>query len=139
MIRNLIVLPGIATVIVGLTAGAGAQVVVNAPIGSPGIAVSGESVPAGGITYSSAYVPPAVATFGTFAVATSPAVYVQRVVPPYSYFAAEPLPAREYVSGFGANNFPFYGQPYGHPYDRWSWGYLSGTSRLDRYYYPPVR
>src|SRR5690349_14292159 len=44
---------------------------------------------------------------------------------PYSYYAAFPYPAREYVP-YGSNDlFPFYGRPYGHPYDRWSWQYMS--------------
>ena len=44
---------------------------------------------------------------------------------PYSYYAAFPNPAREYV-GYGFNDFPFYGDPYGKPTDRWSWQYMSG-------------
>ena len=49
-------------------------------------------------------------------------------------------PARVYVS-YGTNDlFPYGGQPYGHPYDRWTWSALSGPDeRLYRYYYPPVR
>jgi hypothetical protein len=58
---------------------------------------------------------------------------------PYSYYAAFPNAPRIYV-GYGANDFPFYGQPYGNPSDRWSWAYMTNGSRgLDRYYYPPVR
>ncbi len=59
---------------------------------------------------------------------------------PYSYYAAFPGPAREYVP-YGNNDlFGFGGQAYGHPYDRWSWSYLSGyPNTLARYYYPPVR
>jgi hypothetical protein len=45
---------------------------------------------------------------------------------PYSYWAAFPNPAREYV-GYGFNDFPFYGDPYGKPTDRWSWQYMSGA------------
>lgn len=42
-------------------------------------------------------------------------------VPPYSYYAAVyPYPARFYV-GYGSNDMPFYGTPYGHPYDLWTW------------------
>jgi hypothetical protein len=60
-------------------------------------------------------------------------------VAPYSYYAAFPYPARGYV-GYGANDFPFYGHPYGHPYDPWSWTTLSGGAYgvLARYYYPPL-
>src|SRR4051812_148192 len=37
-------------------------------------------------------------------------------LPPYSYYLAPyPLPARLYSGG--TNDFPFYGRPYGHPYD----------------------
>ncbi len=59
---------------------------------------------------------------------------------PYSYFAAYPGPARVYV-GYGESDiFPYGGQPYGHPYDKWSWSYLAGyPDVLARYYYPPVR
>ncbi len=56
------------------------------------------------------------------------APYADAYVPPYSYYAALPLPARQYV-GLGAsagsyNDFPFHGQPYGHPYDAWTWPYI---------------
>jgi hypothetical protein len=57
--------------------------------------------------------------------ATRPTGYL-----PYSYYAAWPYPAREYV-GYGFNDFPFYGQPYGSPNDRWSWQSMS------RSYYAP--
>src|SRR5262249_52862408 len=45
---------------------------------------------------------------------------------PYSYYAAWPGPARSYVPYGPGDQFPFYGQPYGHPYDRWSWSYMRG-------------
>ncbi len=60
---------------------------------------------------------------------------------PYSYWAAIPFPAREYV-GYGGNDFPYYGRPYGSPSDPWTWPYLSAAyqySLSDRYYYPPLR
>ncbi len=60
--------------------------------------------------------------------------------PPYSYYAAPyPLPARYYV-GYGANDYPFYGRPYGHASDPWTWQYLSGGGQrsLARYFYPPL-
>lgn len=62
---------------------------------------------------------------------------------PYSYYAAWPnWPARGYV-GYGANDiFPFYGRPYGRPYDHWTWPSLSESyygGVLARYYDPPVR
>lgn len=54
--------------------------------------------------------------------------------PTYDYWAAPyPLPARLY-SGYGNNDFPFYGQTYGHAYEPWTW---SGLSRWPAY--PPVR
>lgn len=59
-------------------------------------------------------------------------------VPPYSYFAAPPgQPARIYE---GPTGYPYYGKPYGHPYDRWTWPYKSGApdANLERYYYPPL-
>lgn len=61
-------------------------------------------------------------------------------VPPYSYYAAFPWPARGYVP-YGPNDgFPFYGHAYGHPYDRWTWPYMGGgyNRYLARYYYAPV-
>jgi hypothetical protein len=59
---------------------------------------------------------------------------------PYNYYVAHPYPARDYV-GYGTNDFPFYGRPYGKPTDRWTWPFLSGSEArtLARYYYPPVR
>ena len=38
--------------------------------------------------------------------------------------AAYPLPARYYV-GYGDNDFPFYGKPYGHPSTPWTWSTLA--------------
>jgi hypothetical protein len=106
--------------------------------GLPGVAsgtiVTDFNPPA--VTYSSSYVPPA-----SMAVAGTGGVYALSETgptPPYSYYAAFPEPARYYV-GYGGNDFPFYGQAYGHAYDRFSWSTLSGANRLDRYYYPPVR
>jgi hypothetical protein len=43
---------------------------------------------------------------------------------PYSYYAALPFPARGYV-GYGTNDFPFYGRPYGSPSDPWTWPSMS--------------
>lgn len=76
------------------------------------------------VVYSSSYGPPGSRPGGIY---------------PYSYYAAFPGPARGYV-GYGADPFPFYGDPYGHVYDRWTWSSMGGyPSALDRYYYPPVR
>lgn len=55
-------------------------------------------------------------------------------LPMYDYYSAPyPLPARFYM-GYGPNDYPFYGQTYGHPYEPWSW---AGLSRYPAY--PPVR
>jgi len=73
------------------------------------------------------------ATPGESAPASAPAY-----VPPYSYYAVPPsYPARVYE---GPAAFPFYGRPYGHIYDRWTWPYISGgpDANLARYYYPPL-
>ncbi len=58
----------------------------------------------------------------------------------YSYYVSPPYQARTY-QGYGNNDFPFYGVPYGHPYDPWTWPYMSGsyTGGLARYYDPPVK
>jgi len=68
------------------------------------------------------------------------APYEDIYVPPYSYYAALPHRARGYVS-YGSNDFPFYGVPYGRPYDPWTWPYMSGgyNRGLARYYDPPVK
>src|SRR5438874_819258 len=73
-------------------------------------------------------------------VMAGPALYAPYGVPPYSYYAAIPFPARGYV-GYGSNDFPYYGRPYGSPSDPWTWPYMSGGygTSLARYYYPPVR
>ncbi len=57
----------------------------------------------------------------------------------YSYYAS-PGPARGYVA-YGADDFPFYGRPNGHPYDAWTWPYMTGAygQGLARYYDPPVK
>ena len=71
---------------------------------------------------------------GAASSAATPRVY------PYSYYASRGLPARTYV-GYGDNDFPFYGSPYGHPYDAWTFSTLSGSygQGLARYYDPPVK
>lgn len=82
-------------------------------------------------TYRSAYHPPSVDAY--------PAGYV----PPYSYWAAPaPYPARQYVGLGPTDDFAYFGRPYGHAYDSWTWSYLSGPpyygGSLNRYYYPPL-
>ncbi|SIO58248.1 hypothetical protein SAMN05444166_5606 [Singulisphaera sp. GP187] len=79
-------------------------------------------------------------TSATAPVVAGPTFADPSYVPPYSYYAAYPNPARGYV-GYGTNDFPYYGRPYGGPSDRWSWSAMStaGNGGLARYYYPPVR
>ena len=107
-----------ALVILGLASESRAQgVVVNSG------AWAGGSVPVAGTTYESTY------------------------VPPYSYYAAFPNQARRYVGlnsatsagssyggcsscgashgSSGGGDFPFYGQPYGHVYDKYTWNYMA--------------
>jgi hypothetical protein len=58
----------------------------------------------------------------------------------YSYYTRSTLPARTYV-GYGTNDFPYHGSPYGHPYDPYTWDAMSGSynSSLAHYYYPPLK
>lgn len=69
-----------------------------------------------------------------------PTYYSSAYVPPYSYYAALPAPARGYVPYGSQDQFPFYGNPYGHPYDPWTWSYIGGgyQAYMARYFYPPV-
>ena len=59
---------------------------------------------------------------------------------PYSYYAARDGQPRGYY-GYGQDEFPYYGRAYGHPYDPWTWPYMSYgyQNSLNRYYEPPVR
>lgn len=77
-------------------------------------------------------VPPAAAW-------SSPAMPDAGPIFPYSYYAAFPAPARQYVPYGPHDLFPFHGTPYGQPYDRYSWATLAGTASPARYFYPPVR
>ncbi len=80
-----------------------------------------------GYNYSPVYAP------------TPPAYVPPSAVPmPYSYYVLpSSVPSRIYV---GPSEFPFYGHPYGHVYDRWSWPAMTTGSNniLARYYYPPL-
>lgn len=60
-------------------------------------------------------------------------------VKPYSYYAAAPGTARGYF-GYGQDEFPYNGRAYGHPYDPWTWPYMSSSYQngLQHYYHPPV-
>lgn len=55
----------------------------------------------------------------------APRVIQGLYVPHYSYSRAPyPYPARVY-NGYGSNDFAFYGRPYGHAWEPWSWSALS--------------
>jgi len=58
----------------------------------------------------------------------------------YSYYSRTSLPARTYV-GYGTDDFPFHGMPYGHPYDAYTFDAMAGSyqASLARYYDPPVK
>ena len=56
----------------------------------------------------------------------------------YSYYGSWSGEPRVYQSYGPSDPFPYYGQPYGHAYDRYSWAAMSGENRLARYFYPPV-
>jgi hypothetical protein len=61
-----------------------------------------------------------------------PGSFTPAYMPSYSYWTAAyyGYPPRMY-SGYGSNDFPYYGRPYGSPSDPWSWpamtGYASGV------------
>jgi hypothetical protein len=59
--------------------------------------------------------------------------------PSYSYWTAAyyGYPPRIYIGlGSAANDFPYYGQPYGSPSDPWTWPAMAGngSGRPTRYY-----
>ena len=83
--------------------------------------------------------PTLVPSVATYAVVPRPTVG-STYVPPYSYYVVPNPYAKRHYSGYGANDFPFYGRPYGRPYDAWSWPYLSHgyDNAMARYYYPPL-
>jgi hypothetical protein len=56
-------------------------------------------------------------------------------MPSYSYWTAAyyGYPPRIYV-GYGSDDFPYYGRPYGSPSDPWSWPAMAGY-----YYAIPTR
>ena len=58
---------------------------------------------------------------------------------PYSYYAAQPLGTARGYYGYGEDQFPYYGRAYGHPYDPWTWPYMSDSYQNSLYrYYEPV-
>jgi len=90
----------------------------------------GATIPGTTSVYSSGY------SGYSAGLATTPAPEIK----PYSYFAASPGMARGYY-GYGYDEFPYNGQAYGHPYDPWTWPYMSRgyQNGLLRYYDPPVK
>ena len=79
---------------------------------------------------------PSAATYGVIPRPSVGATYV----PPYSYYVLPNAYPKRHYSGYGTGDFPFYGRPYGHRYDAWTWPYLSGGyyNGMARYYYPPL-
>lgn len=97
--------------------------------GSSATAISG--YPPQGGTYSSGY-------------SSAPAAGTELINPnpparPYSYYVPTPGGPRGYY-GYGEDQFPYYGRAYGHPYDPWTWPYMTDSyaNSLHHYYYPPV-
>ena len=64
-----------------------------------------------------------------------------RPVRPYSYYAAPARRCSRILWLRRRCQFPYYGRAYGHPYDPWTWPYMSSgyQNSLNRYYEPPVR
>jgi hypothetical protein len=123
--KNLLATFVVASALATITPSVGAQVVFVR-------GVSRGYTPVQTLSPRAGFVLPSSGLTGTWA---GPATFY----PPYSYWAAAPHPARLYV-GYGTNDFPFHGRPYGYPYDAWSWTYLGDAQRgLARYYYPPLR
>jgi hypothetical protein len=132
--------------VTGPSMGVGSPVTLGSGAPAAGVTVGGPYVgsgaPAAAVTTRGAYAP----TTGSGSLTTSyPSQNWAVFNAPapsrtfyYSYYAAPGVAAREYV---GPPEFPFYGRPYGHPTDRWSWANLSAGPQgsLARYYYAPVR
>jgi hypothetical protein len=62
---------------------------------------------------------------------TSLSSFTPAYVPSYSYWTAAyyGYPPRIYVGyGSSANDFPYYGRPYGSPSDPWSWPAMAGNA-----------
>ena len=59
-------------------------------------------------------------------------------IPPYSYRVAASPNVSRYYAGYGTNDFPYYGRPYGHAYDAWTWPYLGQGTGNAHYYYEVV-
>jgi hypothetical protein len=82
-------------------------------------------VSSGPVVVQSTSAVPAAGSYALPSYGSAPVLAGGIYLPPYSYYLAPyPLPARLY-SGYGNNDFPFYGRPYGHPYDPWTFESLS--------------
>lgn len=94
-----------------------------------------------GVVYSSGYSGVVDLTYTGGTVLGSPVILPAGTPFPYSTASATlGQPARWYVPYGGDDTFLFNGgTPYGHAYERYTWGALSGESSLNRYFYPPVR
>ena len=115
-----------------------------------GQSVAGQVVPSAyavpnSAAYPTGYVLPGTTySRGYTGVATAPTSGPELIDPnpparPYSYYVAQPGTARGYY-GYGQDGFPYYGRPYGHPYDPWTWPYMTDSfqNSLHHYYYPPI-
>ena len=143
--RGTVVGNGVAPVV--RTQVAGTPVVGTQVIGSP---VVGSQVVGGqviGAPVTGAYYGEQVNVYGapwsTGGISTYPIapVYGSTDLPSgftYSYYGSWTNQPRVYQSYGPADPYPFYGQPYGHASDRYTWSAMSGENRLARYFYPPV-
>ena len=59
-------------------------------------------------------------------------------IPPYSYRVVASPNVSRYYAGYGTNDFPYHGRPYGRAYDAWTWPYLAQGSGVAHYYYEVV-
>src|SRR5690242_12194486 len=65
--------------------------------------------------------------YGSFVEVNGTPTFAPYYMPSYSYWTAAyyGFPPRIYA-GYGYNDFPYYGQPYGSPSDPWSWPAMAG-------------
>ena len=112
-------------------------------VGGYGMTPSAYAVP-NSAAYPTGYVLPGTTYSRGYSSTTTPAaggelIDVNPPARPYSYYVAQPGTARGYY-GYGEDQFPYYGRPYGHPYDPWTWPYMTDSyaNSLHRYYSPPI-
>jgi hypothetical protein len=67
--------------------------------------------------------------YGSWTYSGGASTYTPIYMPSYSYWTAAyyGYPPRVY-SGYGSNDFPYYGRAYGSPSDPWSWPAMAGYS-----------